>query len=229
MRVATQTRSSSSNDGAHPVGTLPPTSRRLASPVSPRAEHPSKRVKREHSGRDEVSQDARGIEPASHNLGTDSDGNDPPSVDIEALAAQAAKAVMSSRHTQTVSKTSMQSDLHAETSKQEERKGGSDHLTGNALISSPGVDFSSAPSDPIELALWVARQISSFQQTGSNEMESTERSRNLEHPPALYTRRSYDDDDPVKAAERERQREENRERKKRWRESNSERSVFTFR
>ncbi|KAI9682111.1 MAG: hypothetical protein M1817_000165 [Caeruleum heppii] len=73
--------------------------------------------------------------------------------------------------------------------------------------SAPDVDFSTAPSDPTELALWVAKQISSFGDEGG-----------------LYGHRYDDGDDPVLEAERERTKEENRERKKRWRESNAERN-----
>ncbi|KAI9817378.1 MAG: hypothetical protein M1832_004685 [Thelocarpon impressellum] len=93
-------------------------------------------------------------------------------------------------------------------------------------MTAPDVDFSSAPSDPTELALWVAQQISSFGEgaRGSAESDSSERRRLLLHPPALYTRRYDEDDDPEKVADRERVREENRERKKRWRESNAERN-----
>jgi hypothetical protein len=95
-------------------------------------------------------------------------------------------------------------------------------------LAAPDVDFSSAPSDPTELALWVAKQISNFGDGARDSVESDTSpptSRQTGHPPAIYNRRFDDDDDPTKVAERERVREENRERKKRWRESNAERSM----
>ena len=93
----------------------------------------------------------------------------------------------------------------------------------------PEIDLSSAPADPIELAIWVAQQISHFQDEGRDSMELDDgqnRSRLLSHPPGIYSRRLDEDNDPTKVAEREKLREENRERKKRWRLSNTERSTY---
>ncbi|KAI9764406.1 MAG: hypothetical protein M1835_007571 [Candelina submexicana] len=91
----------------------------------------------------------------------------------------------------------------------------------------PEIDFSSAPSDPTELAIWVARQVSLFGEgrysVGSEDEDG--RPRMHMHPPAAFNRRNDEDDDPIRVAERERIREENRERKKRWRQSNTERST----
>ncbi|KZF26178.1 hypothetical protein L228DRAFT_242604 [Xylona heveae TC161] len=89
------------------------------------------------------------------------------------------------------------------------------------------IDFSSAPSDPTELALWVAKQISNIGNEDRDSMgfdDDATRRKMLSHPPAAYNRRFDDDDDPIRAAERERVREENRERKQRWRKSNYERN-----
>jgi Protein of unknown function (DUF3020) len=89
------------------------------------------------------------------------------------------------------------------------------------------IDLSTAPSDPVDLALWVAKQISHF---GEHQRLSTEDDLDEDRPGRrdsgqLYNRRQYeDDDDPDKVADRERVRVENRERKKRWRESNADRS-----
>lgn len=91
----------------------------------------------------------------------------------------------------------------------------------------PDVDFSSAPSDPVELALWVAQQISHFQQPGDESNVELEHGSGSQSP-ALSPDPSQDNDDPALIIERARQRVENRERKKRWRESNAERSEFTF-
>jgi hypothetical protein len=93
------------------------------------------------------------------------------------------------------------------------------------------IDLSTAPSDPVDLALWVAKQISHF---GEHQRLSTEEDLEEDRPGSqsrqesghLYNRRQYEDDDnPEKAADRERVRVENRERKKRWRESNAGRST----
>lgn len=85
------------------------------------------------------------------------------------------------------------------------------------------MDLSNTPSDPTELALWVARQISNFHDDHLGRIGSDS---HLSHPSTLYSRRPDGKEDPLLAAERERVREENRERKKRWRESNVERSMF---
>jgi len=93
--------------------------------------------------------------------------------------------------------------------------------------SGPEIDLSSAPSDPTELAIWVAKQISNLSGEGRDSMdmdEDEERRKLMLHPPGMYNRRFDEDNDPVKVAERERVREDNRARKKKWRESNTERS-----
>lgn len=95
--------------------------------------------------------------------------------------------------------------------------------------SGPEIDLSSAPSDPTELAIWVAKQISNLSGEGRDSMdmdEDEERRKLMLHPPGMYNRRFDEDNDPVKVAERERVREENRARKKKWRESNTERSKW---
>lgn len=93
--------------------------------------------------------------------------------------------------------------------------------------SAPEIDLSSAPADPTELAIWVAKQISNFRDEGGDSMDGDEdegRRKLMLHPPGMYNRRFDEDNDPIKVAERERVREENRARKKKWRESNTERS-----
>lgn len=201
-------------------------------PISPRSlagEHRSKRVKHEHKARGEDPQDTTEPEPVAQMMDAKSDGDSEPGFDIEALAVEAARVAMANArsHIHQNYDVTAESSLAAEHSQNGGMNGDDRVHHDTAMPSAPDVDFSSAPSDPVELALWVARQISNFQQNGSDSTEDTERSRISTHPPALITRRLYDDDDPAKAAERERQREENRERKKRWRESNSERSMGT--
>ncbi|KAH0552912.1 hypothetical protein GP486_006889 [Trichoglossum hirsutum] len=92
------------------------------------------------------------------------------------------------------------------------------------------IDLSTAPSDPVDLALWVAKQISHFGEhqrlsTGEGLEEDLPGSQGRQDSGHLYNRRQHEDDDnPEKAADRERVRVENRERKKRWRESNADRN-----
>lgn len=100
-------------------------------------------------------------------------------------------------------------------------------VRSRSQTSGPEIDLSSAPSDPTELAIWVAKQISNFRDEGRDSMdmdEDEERRKLMLHPPGMFNRRFDEDNDPIKVAERERVREENRARKKKWRESNTERS-----
>ena len=104
---------------------------------------------------------------------------------------------------------------------------GTTYIDISPLTPTSDIDFSAAPSDPIELAVWVAKQISSFHQpNGDDNGDAVEGCRPTAYAPELDVCRLDDDQGPEKAAERERQREDNRERKKRWRESNTERSMF---
>ncbi len=149
-------------------------------------------------------------------------------VDIDALVSNAAESAieayndhadspLSSRPTE----TSMDNPRHVSTGVE---KG----VRSRSQTSAPDIDFSSAPSDPTELAIWVAKQISNFRDEGRDSMdmdEDEERRKLMMHPPGMYNRRFDEDNDPIKVAERERVREENRARKKKWRESNTERSM----
>lgn len=95
----------------------------------------------------------------------------------------------------------------------------------------PNIDFSSAPSDPIELAWWVAQQIAHFheERASSPDAETEEHQRRLlSHPPGVHTRHSDAHLDPLQIADKEKLRGENRERKKRWRETNTERSKHYY-
>ncbi|MCJ1413587.1 hypothetical protein MMC19_007708 [Ptychographa xylographoides] len=99
--------------------------------------------------------------------------------------------------------------------------------TDGSTAITPNIDFTAAPSDPIELAWWVAQQISHFRPDDSDrgEPEAEGRQRKLlAHAPGMHTRQSDAYLEPQQIAEREKLREENRERKKRWRESNAERN-----
>ena len=103
-----------------------------------------------------------------------------------------------------------------------------EQVSRNSPDSSSNIDFQNAPSDPIELAWWVAQQITHFHggQSRSPEVEADEGTPGvILHPPGVYTRRSNTDLEPLQVVERERLRGENRERKKRWRETNAERST----
>ncbi|MCJ1404654.1 hypothetical protein MMC11_007880 [Xylographa trunciseda] len=104
----------------------------------------------------------------------------------------------------------------------------SPELAGTNTPNSPSnIDFSSAPSGPIELAWWVAQQITHIhsRQSESLDMEADEGPLSvISHPPGMHTRHSDADLEPLQMAERERLRGDNRERKKRWRETNAERN-----
>ena len=206
-------------------------------------EHKSKRVKREHIVEEDEDQGGQDTKDCPSGNVTQNNGDGLAVCDIEALATEAAIAVMAGAESQNGENGKADDDVMNEESQNGENSKADDNVTnkesqtGGLIVpgdrcddptfaATPNVDFSSAPSDPIELALWVAKQISNFQQIGRNSTGVADRLRSLTHPPALYTRRFYEDDDPLKAAERERQREENRERKKRWRESNAERSMY---
>ncbi|KAI9879488.1 MAG: hypothetical protein M1830_008364 [Pleopsidium flavum] len=148
-------------------------------------------------------------------------------VDIDALASNAAESAMEAFNDPTDSSmasrptgTSINDSRHASISFE---KG----FRSRSQTSAPEIDFSSAPSDPTELAIWVAKQISNFRDEGRDSMdmdEDEERRKLMMHPPGMYNRRFDEDNDPIKVAERERVREENRARKKKWRESNTERN-----
>ncbi|MCJ1471759.1 hypothetical protein MMC13_000399 [Lambiella insularis] len=91
----------------------------------------------------------------------------------------------------------------------------------------PKINFSSAPSEPIELAWWVAQQVAHFheERAVSAELETQEgQRRSSVHPPGIHARLSDGHLDASQIANREKLRGENRERKKRWRESNTERN-----
>ncbi|MCJ1375381.1 hypothetical protein MMC20_006616 [Loxospora ochrophaea] len=107
--------------------------------------------------------------------------------------------------------------------------GGNSRRTVNSNSQSPTqverseIDFSTAPSDPVELAIWVAQQICHF---GDEAIDMDEDRRRLfSHPPGVRTRRPDSGLDAMTVAELQKVRDENRERKKRWRQSNSERSM----
>jgi hypothetical protein len=100
---------------------------------------------------------------------------------------------------------------------------------GRWTLTAPEVDFSSAPSDPIQLAWWVAQQISHFQESGSNDQEPDADDEGDGSPyrtAALHTQLSNSHLSPHRATRQEKVKEDNRERKKRWREVNTERSMY---
>ena len=82
------------------------------------------------------------------------------------------------------------------------------------------VDFASAPSDPVELALWVAEQIELFasEDTISVMEEDEKRRRSLSHAPGAKIREKNDKNlDPEKLAQLQKTREISRTRKANWR------------
>lgn len=90
-------------------------------------------------------------------------------------------------------------------------------------------DLSAAPSDPKELAWWVAQQVTHFYRDSSESpvTDIEDRSRRvLSHPPGVRARHSDAELEPKQFAKKQKQREEARERKKQWRESNALKSMF---
>ena len=89
------------------------------------------------------------------------------------------------------------------------------------------VDFTSAPCDPKELAIWVAEQIRLFASDDASSVmtEVEKRRRSLSHAPGAKAREKADKDlEPEKVAELEKSREIARIRKASWRNSKSEKS-----
>ena len=90
-------------------------------------------------------------------------------------------------------------------------------LFGNYSVT---VDFASAPSDPVELALWVAEQIQLFASKGTNSVmeEDEKRRRSLSHAPGAKIREKNDKNlDPEKLSQLQKTREISRTRKANWR------------
>lgn len=94
------------------------------------------------------------------------------------------------------------------------------------------INFSSAPSNPGGLAIWVARRISQFEvgdrpSEGINSEHDHSRRSSLSHPPGAHTRRKSDAGaDAATVAERDKKRDENRKRKQSWRTRHHERSMY---
>ena len=91
----------------------------------------------------------------------------------------------------------------------------------------PDINLSAAPTDPIELTWWVAQHLTHFQNTTSLDVDID--SRKCNQTPSIRTLRKLPDSPPHDmeqrhVSERDRVREDNRERKKRWRADNKERS-----
>lgn len=106
--------------------------------------------------------------------------------------------------------------------------------TADASPPKDSIDFSSAPSDPVELAIWVAKQIRQFEVpiVPGPEVESEPkdfRRSSLSHAPGVQIRHKSDEGaDATVIAERDKQRDENRKRKQNWRGNHLERSMFGF-
>jgi hypothetical protein len=88
----------------------------------------------------------------------------------------------------------------------------------------PHVDFSTAPSDFTELAWWVAQQVTHFHNDNS-QSPVTESDEQLTISTPRSTRRVNQrvtrDGERKQSPGRQKQRDDNRERKKRWRENNT--------
>lgn len=202
--------------------------KRATSPRSESAEpahHRSKRVKTEDQHREEISQEVQFADMPRDDLPSDI-ASERHEDDIATFAAQAEAAIASAKLALGIH------DTEGSDNNVNELSNGTTHNATELPASPPDqssnfeVDFSSAPSDPVDLALWVAKQISKFGNHPEDSAGIAYRQNSITHPPALQHRRFDEDDDPEIVAERERVREEARERKKRWRESNSERSML---
>lgn len=93
------------------------------------------------------------------------------------------------------------------------------------------IDFSSAPSDPLQLSIWVAHQIRQYavvdgssSDIGSGHDESRRSSHS--HPPGRHIREKIDHGvDAATVADRDKMRDGNRRRKQSWRNTHHERSM----
>ncbi len=91
------------------------------------------------------------------------------------------------------------------------------------------IDFSTAPSDPVDLSLWVAQQIGKFETENAVDINlesgrDDSRRSLLSHPPAPHSRQRNDEIDAAAIAERDERRDGDRKRKQSWRSSHHERS-----
>ena len=149
-------------------------------------------------------------------------------VDIAALAAHAAASVVADVNPTSSTKPTSANTKLVPSAKLTVRDPMEIEANCQPRPKNPQIDLTTAPADPTELAIWVAQQISHFQDEARDPTEVDDdhhRSRLLSHPPGIYGRRLDQDSNPTKVAEREKLREDNRERKKRWRLSNTERST----
>ena len=146
---------------------------------------------------------------------------------LEALSSQAAQTVVARTTPQVFNRTRPISTLTEERAALQQKAGGIDAVSSN----NQNIDFTTAPSDPIELAWWVAQQISHFQTDVPDASQPLFENRQITTPDPLpegCTRYSDEDVQLSELGEKEKLREDNRERKKRWRESNTEKSMVSF-
>lgn len=93
------------------------------------------------------------------------------------------------------------------------------------------IDFSSAPSDPVQLAFWVAHQIRQYaviDGSGSDNGSGHDGSRrsSQSHPPGRCIREKSDHGvDAATIADRDKMRDGNRRRKQSWRNTHLDRSM----
>lgn len=129
------------------------------------------------------------------------------------------------------------STVEAESPAEVSAKGRQTNLTTPEIptVKNVRIDFSSAPSHPAKLAIWVARQIGQFEvgdqsSEDANSDHEDSRHSSLSHPPGAEARRKSDAGvDTAIVVEREKKRDENRKRKQSWRTSHLERSMYCAR
>jgi hypothetical protein len=92
------------------------------------------------------------------------------------------------------------------------------------------IDFAVAPTDPTEFVWWFAHQIASVPSAsgfnGADPLPGFDSMTSIMRPLSMFSQGPDHDPNIVREKEREKQRVDNRERKKRWRETNAERSMF---
>ena len=158
---------------------------------------------------------------------TDAEPHAAKSSSLETLSPQTAQTVIAGTIPQAFNSARPISTLTGERAALQQKVGYSDAVSSN----NQNIDFTTAPSDPIELAWWVAQQISHFQTDvpdSSRPLFEDRQNTTSDHPPEGGTRYSDEDVQLSELAEKEKLREDNRERKKRWRESNTEKSMVSF-
>lgn len=204
--------------------------------------HRVKRIKTENHATAEVVSRLEGQERATPNRPAQVNE----SVEIEVVTAEEAQRVPSASSVATPTsqaKSSVQDPVHVDTVEMKstsETSQNRSHLEAGATSTEQekgeamnvGIDFSSAPSDPLRLSFWVAHQIRQYavvdgsgSDIGSGNDDSRSRRSSRSHPPGRRVREESDRRvDAATVADRDRTRDDNRRRKQSWRNTHLERN-----